>query len=157
MSTIDLSDGGVPYIPPFSTAPVTVSRWPSIGGLASGLGDRARGAAAGLGDRALGAAEGLGDRALGAAEGLGDRALGAAEGLGDRALAAGEGLADQGLAMAQGAAGNALDSAAGALGLPTGAGGKQDPEEAYEEVLRRLRRDLVAELEQNGHLLRDNP
>jgi hypothetical protein len=31
----------------------------------------------------------------------------------------------------------------------------QDPEELYEEVMTRLRRDLIAELEQNGHLLRD--
>jgi len=31
----------------------------------------------------------------------------------------------------------------------------QDPEELYEQVMTRLRRDLIAELEQNGHLLRD--
>ena len=31
----------------------------------------------------------------------------------------------------------------------------QDPEELYEEVMARSRRDLIAELEQNGHLLRD--
>jgi hypothetical protein len=30
-----------------------------------------------------------------------------------------------------------------------------DPEELYEEVMTRLRRDLIAELEQNGHLLRN--
>ena len=30
-----------------------------------------------------------------------------------------------------------------------------DHEEIYEQVLERLRRDLVAELEQQGHLLRD--
>jgi hypothetical protein len=30
-----------------------------------------------------------------------------------------------------------------------------DPDEVYEQVMTRLRRDLIAELEQNGHLLRD--
>jgi hypothetical protein len=30
-----------------------------------------------------------------------------------------------------------------------------DPEEVYEQVMTRLRRDLIAELEQNGHLLRE--
>ena len=30
-----------------------------------------------------------------------------------------------------------------------------DPDAIYEQVLERLRRDLVAELEQNGHLLRE--
>jgi hypothetical protein len=30
-----------------------------------------------------------------------------------------------------------------------------DPDEIYEQVMTRLRRDLIAELEQNGHLLRD--
>ena len=33
--------------------------------------------------------------------------------------------------------------------------GGADPDEIYEQVLERLRRDLVAELEQNGHLLRE--
>ena len=30
-----------------------------------------------------------------------------------------------------------------------------DPEEVYDQVMTRLRRDLIAELEQNGHLLRE--
>ena len=30
-----------------------------------------------------------------------------------------------------------------------------DPDEVYEQVMTRLRRDLIAELEQNGHLLRE--
>jgi hypothetical protein len=36
-----------------------------------------------------------------------------------------------------------------------GAPAAPDPDEIYEQVMTRLRRDLIAELEQNGHLLRE--
>jgi hypothetical protein len=104
------------------------------------------------GERLQGAASGLVDQATSAASGLADQGMAAAEGYAQQGLAAGQGLAQQGLAAAQDAAGGALDAVAGAVGAK-GA----DPEEIYEQVLERLRRDLVAELEQNGHLLRDNP
>jgi len=38
-----------------------------------------------------------------------------------------------------------------AADAPAGA----DPDEIYEQVVERLRRDLIAELEQHGHLLRE--
>jgi hypothetical protein len=82
--------------------------------------------------------------------GLRDSAASAASGLADRGMAAAEGLADRGVAAAQDAAQQGLDAAASALG-------GQDPDEIYEKVLERLRRDLVVELEQNGHLIRDHP
>ena len=69
-----------------------------------------------------------------------------------------QGMANQGMAAAQGVAGQAQDAAA-ALDHPAGAaaGAPADAEEMYEQVVERLRRDLIAELEQNGHLLRDHP
>ncbi|MGH2969517.1 MAG: hypothetical protein ACRDK0_10700, partial [Solirubrobacteraceae bacterium] len=69
----------------------------------------------------------------------------------DRGLETARGVADRGLDAARGAAEGVLGDLTGALG------GKQDPDELYEQVLERLRRDLVAELEQSGHLLRDHP
>ena len=42
-----------------------------------------------------------------------------------------------------------------ASGPDAAAPAEADPGAIYEQVLERLRRDLVAELEQNGHLLRE--
>ena len=110
MATIDFTGRGTPVIPPFSTAPVTVSR--SV---------------------VDGAMETVTDRGVSTVEGVADHGL-------QRAL------------VEQGA-----DSANGPVSEAPGAPAQgADPEEMYEQVLQRLRRDLIAELEQNGQLLRDN-
>ena len=49
-----------------------------------------------------------------------------------------------------------VDSAPATVSEAPGQGAAADPDEMYEQVLQRLRRDLIAELEQNGQLLRDN-
>ena len=117
MTTIDFTGPGVPEVPPFSAAPVSVSRF--IGG------HRARSALQGVADRATDAGEGVADRGVAAVQGVGQQAI------------------------------EAAGSAAGdALGLPE-QGEAADPEEIYEQVIERLRRDLIAELEQHGHLLRE--
>jgi hypothetical protein len=153
---VEFTGPGIPEIPPFSTTPVTMSRF-TVPGLPSGMPSIPAGGMPPLppvpsgipsAPPLPGGLGGLGD----AASGLVDQGAAAGRGLVDQGLAAGQGLANQGLTAAQNAAGGALDAVAGAVG-----GKAADPEEIYEQVLERLRRDLVAELEQNGHLLRDHP
>ena len=104
------------------------------------------------------------DSVSGAATGLRDRATGAARDAGQHALSQGQnvvgGAIDRGSQLAHGAVDQAASAAQGALGGAAGgdpADAKAAADEMYDEVLQRLRRDLVVELEQSGHLLRDNP
>jgi hypothetical protein len=106
MATIDFAGGGTPAIPPFSTAPVTVSR------------------------------EAADAPAAPHAAPSDGPVLGRAR-------------VD---APAPAAASSSSSSATPANDNPQK---RPDADEIYEEVLQRLRRDLVAELEQQGHLLRD--
>jgi hypothetical protein len=134
MATIDFAGPGTPYIPPFSTTPVTVSRL--------GLGD--------LSSAASSATSGLRDRATSAAHDMGGHALDQAQQLGDQAIG-------QATNVAHGAIDHAAAAAHEALGggeSPEDAKAKAD--EMYEHVLQRLRRDLIGELEASGQLLRDN-
>ena len=131
MATIDFTGEGTPVIPPFSTAPVTVSR---------------------LFDGAIGSHRA---RAASAASSAASSVTNAASNVADRGADAVQGLSNQGRSMASDALQGAADTVGGALGLP-GQGAAADPDEMYEQVLQRLRRDLIAELEQSGQLLRDN-
>jgi hypothetical protein len=92
MATIDFTGGGAPYIPPFSTAPVSVSR----------------------------------------------------------ALEAPP-------AAAAASSSSSAPSASSGVEHPADDAKSPSADEMYEDMLERLRRDLLVELELNGHLLRDNP
>jgi hypothetical protein len=100
-------------------------------------------------------------------------ATNAASGLRDSAVSQGQGLLDQGREQAQQTAGQLVDSGAqyahgivdqgasavrDAVGAPAGASSPEDQkakaDEMYDEMLTRLRRDLISELEAGGHLLR---
>ena len=61
-------------------------------------------------------------------------------------------LADTGSDAVADLAQRGADAAQAALGAA-----KPDPDEMYEQVLERLRRDLIHELELHGHLLRHHP
>jgi hypothetical protein len=134
MATIDFTSrpgpGGAPYIPPFSTAPVTVSRMPSLADATS--------AVSGLRDQAVDAGRGAVDHGVQQAQQLGDQAI------------------EHGSQYAHDAVDHATSAVRDATGL--GAGSPEDAkakaDEMYEEMLRRLRRDLLTELEGGGHLLR---
>jgi hypothetical protein len=132
MTTIDFTGQGTPVIPPFSTAPVTVSR---------------------LFDGAIGSHRA---RAASAVSSASSAASSAASDVAGRGGDAVHGLVQQGQGMASQAIHGAADAVGDALGLPGEGAAGADPEEMYEQVLQRLRRDLIAELEQSGQLLRDN-
>jgi hypothetical protein len=144
MATIDFTgESGLPYIPPFSTTPVTVSRWPSLDSVTGGLRDRASSAV-----------DDVGDRARGAAADLADRARSEAGELGDRAVSEGQQLVDRGAAAAHGAVDRAAGAANELLG-GTPEEQKAKANEMYDLVLQQLKRDLLHELEATGHLTRD--
>jgi hypothetical protein len=148
MATIDFTGRpGIPEIPPFNTTPVTMSRF--LDNPLGGIADSARSAAGGAVDSARGAAT----DAIGSARGAADDAIGSARGAAGDAIGSARGAAGDAVQSAGSAAQGVLGAAAGALGP----GDKPDADEMYEQVLQRLRRDLVAELEQNGLLLRDHP
>jgi hypothetical protein len=134
MATIDFTDRpGAPYIP-FSTTPVTVSRF--------GLGD--------LSSAASSATSGLRDRAASEVSSLGDQAIDQGHHLADQAIDRGSQLAHSGIDQA-------ASAAHGALGGGSPEAQKASADEMYDEMLQRLRRDLINELEASGQLLRDNP
>jgi hypothetical protein len=61
--------------------------------------------------------------------------------------------ASSAIESASSTASSAVDQVSQAVGAPGQQA--QDPEAIYELVVDRLKRDLIAELEQNGHLLRE--
>jgi hypothetical protein len=90
---------------------------------------------------------------MGALQGAMGQGMGALQGAMGQAEHAVQGAVGQAEHAAQGAAGQA----AGAAEHAAGAVAKHDPEEIYEQVVDRLKRDLLGELEQHGHLLREHP
>jgi hypothetical protein len=123
---------GVPEYVPFSTTPVTVSRWPDL----PDVGGMAQDAMSGARERAEGALSDAGSAVRGRAEGA---------------------LDDVRSAATQRAS-SAIDSAAAAAKgmLPGGADqGAPDPDKAFEELYDRLKRELLIEQEQLGQLFRE--
>jgi hypothetical protein len=132
MATIDFTGRpGTPYIPPFSTAPVTVSRL--------GLGD--------VTSAATSAASGLRDSAVSQGQGLVDHGREMAQQQGGQ-------LVDRGADYAHGLVDHAASSVHDVVGGGSPEDAKAKADEMYDEMLTRLRRDLVSELEAGGNLLR---
>jgi hypothetical protein len=144
MSTIDFTGQGVPELPPFSTAPRSVSRL-NIGGHRNRLAS----AAQGLVDQGSSAAS----SAVGSASSAASSAIGQGSDAVQNVVGQGAQAASNAIDSASSTASSAIDQVSQAVGAPGQP--EQDPEEIYELVVDRLKRDLIAELEQNGHLLRE--